>query len=201
MFPVYIFSLVLGGLFLVVSLFGDVVDADADLDLDLDADASDLVDAGDAFDATDAADATHATKIFSIRGMIYALFGFGAVGSILTWLDMGGLWTLTAAAAGGLLAGAAITLLFNWVRSSDIGHRGGDAGFVGLRGRVAMTLGPTRPGEIVVERGARRVKLRALPHASTNSDPAGWESVFVIEMEEGIARVAPIDEDELALEP
>jgi len=53
---------------------------------------------------------------------------------------------------------------------------------------------------VVVERGGRRVKLRALPHPSGKGDPSSWTQVFVVEMENGVAKVAPIEEGML-LEP
>jgi hypothetical protein len=58
------------------------------------------------------------------------------------------------------------------------------------------------PGKIVVERGGRRVEVRALPHASASEhgDPESWKTVFIVDMEKGVARVAPFD-DELLLEP
>ncbi|NIP77823.1 MAG: hypothetical protein GWM90_00915 [Gemmatimonadetes bacterium] len=220
MLSVYIFSLVLGGSFLLVSVLGDVFDADADLDTDLDADVdfdagelSDAAEAGDVGHGTDlahasaethAADAAHGTaaaKIFSIRGLIYALFGFGAVGSALSWLgDTGTVATLVAAVAGGLLTGGMVTLLFNWLKATSASNRHGDTGFVGLRGTVTLPVGDSSAGTVAVERGGRRVLLRALPWPGAEGDSATWRDVVVMEMERGVARVAPI-EDDLALEP
>jgi hypothetical protein len=53
---------------------------------------------------------------------------------------------------------------------------------------------------VAVERGGRRVTLRALPHASAQGDPSTWKDVLVVEMEKGVARVAPVEEGML-LEP
>jgi hypothetical protein len=41
------------------------------------------------------------------------------------------------------------------------------------------------------------VKLRALPHPTADGDPSEWKSVVVVDMEKGVARVTPIDEDML----
>ena len=207
MLSIYIFSLVLGGSFLLVSLLGDVFEADADVDADFDvdlADAGDAFDAGDAVDAADAADATDGTaaaKIFSIRGLIYALFGFGAVGSILSWIGgTGGLTTFAAALTGGVLTGGMVTVLFNWLWATSATSRAGDEGYVGLQGSVALPLSEGSPGSVVVERGGRRITLRALPWPGAEGDSTAWQSVVIMEMEKGVARVAPLDE-ELALEP
>ncbi len=209
MLSVYIFSLVLGGSFLLVSVLGDVfdtgVDVDSDFDADLALDAGDATDALDAGDASDAADAGHAgdaaqgtaaAKIFSIRGLIYGLFGFGAVGSAVTWLGgTGFVATLVSAIVGGLLTGGMVTVLFNWLKASSASNRHSDSGFVGLRGTITLPVGDGSVGTVVVERGGRRISLRALPWGSAEGDPDGWRDVVVMEMDQGVARVAPIEED------
>lgn len=214
MLPVYIFSLVLGGSFLLVSILGDVFDADADLDSDFDADvaldageatdaleAAEATDAAEAADAGDAAHGTAAAKIFSIRGMIYALFGFGAVGSAVTWMGpTGSMATFVAAVVGGLLTGGMVTVLFSWLKATSASHRHSDSGFVGLRGTVTLPVGEDSVGTVVVERGGRRIALRALPWTEVGSDSAEWREVVVMEMDRGVALVSPIEED-LALEP
>jgi len=230
----YVFSLVLGGGFLALSVFGDLfgghgdIDLDADLggDLELDAGALDLhaggmeMDAG-GFDmdaggvevdvghldvaaahAELSAEAGHlATKILSVRNLFYSLFGFGAVGSLLTFA-----WTqsplLTAASAivGGVASGAIINTAFGFVKSSESGQLLGEGSYAGSQGRVILPIRVEVPGLVVVERGGRGVKLRALPHASGKGDPSTWTKVFVVEMEKGVALVAPIEESML-LEP
>ncbi|MGW8268224.1 MAG: hypothetical protein ACWGSQ_17795, partial [Longimicrobiales bacterium] len=67
-------------------------------------------------------------------------------------------------------------------------------------GRVTLPIREGVPGKVVVERAGRRVELRALPHPSGSGDPSLWKRIFVVEMEKGVARVAPIEED-LLLEP
>lgn len=217
MLSVYIFSLVLGGSFLLVSVLGDVFDADVDVDSDFDADvaldagdATDALEAGDAADAVDTVDAadagevahgTAAAKIFSIRGLIYALFGFGAVGSIVTWLGgTGFIATLVSAMIGGLLTGGMVTMLFNWLKSSSASNRHSDRGFVGLQGTITLPVGEESVGTVMVERGGRRIALRALPWTAADGDPVGWRNVVVMEMDKGVALVAPFEED-LRLEP
>lgn len=215
MLPVYIFSLVLGGSFLLVSILGDVLDADADIDADvdvdfdadMDVDGADAVDgghAGESVEVVHAADTGHApaaVKIFSIRGLIYALFGFGAVGSALTWLGQGGgITTFVSAVVGGLLTGGMVTVLFNWLKATSASNRTGDQGFVGLRGTITLPVGENSAGVVAVERGGRRITLRALPWPGAEGDSTTWRQVVVMDMDRGVARVAPLEED-LALEP
>lgn len=229
MVTLYLFSLVLGGGFLAFSVLGDLLgghigDADFDADFDAHVDVGDLdvggvdtdvggldadvagvdmdTDAG-GFDHgvdTDAADATHAAaKIFSLRSAIYTLFGFGAVGSLLTWIRGGDAQGLTAAFAvlGGLLSGATINLAFSYVRRSESGTQLSESSLEGLSGTVTLPLADHAAGRIVVEKGGRRVALRALPHASAagQGEPEAWKDVLVVEMKDGVAYVVPSDDD------
>ncbi len=145
------------------------------------------------------ADAGHlATKIFSIRTLFYSLFGFGSVGTLLTFLWRGNpLLTAAFAVLSGISSGAIINAAFGYVKRSESGMLQTETSYAGLPGRVTLPIRAEIPGRVVVERGGRRVKLRALPHPSGKGDPTTWKSVFVVEMEKGVARVAPVDEDML----
>ncbi|MBT8397341.1 MAG: hypothetical protein HKO65_12995 [Gemmatimonadetes bacterium] len=241
MVALYVFSLILGGGFLAMSVLGDLLGGHGDVDLDgdlggfdgnleldaggididaggldldaggldldaggLDLDAGGLeLDAGhldvDAAHAQLDADAgSFATKIFSIRTLFYSLFGFGSVGTLLTYVWSGNpLITAGFAVFSGFTSGALINAAFGYVRRSESGMLQAEASYAGVQGRVTLPIRPEIPGRVVVVRGGRRVELRALPHPSAGGDPSTWESVFVVEMEKGVAQVAPIDEDML----
>lgn len=228
MVPLYVFSLILGGGFLAMSVFGDLFGGHADVDVggadlggfdghlelgtggvDVDAGGLDLdaghldVDGGhlevDAAHSELHTDAGHlASKIFSIRTLFYSLFGFGSVGTLLTFAWSGNpLLTAAFAALSGLTSGAVINAAFGYVKRSESGGLQSETSYSGLPGRVILPIRPMVPGRVVVEQGGRRVELRALPHPSGGGDPRTWKSVLVIEMEKGVARVAPIDEDML----
>ncbi len=241
MISLYVFSLILGGGFLAMSVLGDLfgshgdVELDGDLGgfdghleldaggldldgggldldaggLDLDAGGLDLdaggldMDAGhldvDTVHAGLDADAGHlAAKIFSIRTLFYSLFGFGSVGTLLTFFWSGSpLLTAAFAVFSGISSGAIINSAFGYVKRSESGMLQTEASYAGLSGRVTLPIRAEIPGRVVVERGGRRVELRALPHSSGKGDPSTWKSVLVVEMEKGVAQVAPIDEDML----
>lgn len=247
MVALYVFSLILGGGFLAMSVLGDLLgghgdvdagdlsgfDGDLELDaggldldaggleldaggldfdaggLDLDAGGLDLdaggmdLDAGgldvDAAHAELDADAGHlAAKIFSIRTLFYSMFGFGSVGTLLTYVWSGDPITTAAfAVVSGLASGATINAAFGYVRKSESGGLLSESTYSGCPGRVTLPIRPGIPGKVVVERGGKRVQLRALPHRSGKGDPSSWKQVMVVEMEKGVARVAPIDEDML----
>lgn len=213
MVTLYVFSLVLGGGLLGLSLLGDIfgghdvdlasgtsMDMGGDTDLGFDAhmDVDVHVDAAGGA-AGHAAHGDHASsKIFSIRTATYALFGFGAVGASLTYVFHASSTALTAvfAIAGGLLAGTLVNVAFGWLRRSESGAVQREEALAGHTGRVALPLSGSA-GRILVEVSGRTVRLRALPHPSAlgQGDPEGWTSVVVVEMKDGVALVAPVAKD------
>ena len=195
MHAAYIFSVVLGGGLLLLSLLGGLLGGDA-VELELEAEID--ID----FDADTAVDYS-ASKILSIRTLTYTLFGFGAVGWLLS---RGGLApeaasTITYAAIGGVISGALVNRVFGYLRGTETGMIVRDDSFVGLAGEVTLRLGDGSSGSVAVEQGGRRHTLRALPHASvqTGAPPDEWHSVVVVEMKDGVAYVAPSDDDLTAL--
>jgi len=180
MIALYVFSLVLGGGFLALSLFGDLFGGHGDVDLgghvagldtDVHAELEAQLDAGHSLDA--GGDVEHgglshaAAKIFSVRTITYSLFGFGAVGTGLTLVRAGGAPGTTAllAVGTGLVSGTLINTLFSWVRRGDSGALREEEGYSGRLGRVTLPIAGSG-GKIVVEVAGREVELVARPHAS-----------------------------------
>jgi len=201
MYAAYLFSVVLGGGLLLLSLFGDLLgshagdlqldgDIDIDIDIDVDVDADAHVDHS-------------ATKILSFRMISYALFGFGAVGWLLTQAGFvpGAASTVTYAATAGVVSGALVQRVFAYLRRTETGMLEPDDSFAGLPGQVTVPLGGGTAGGVAVERGGRRLTLRALPHstATVSRPPEDWKDVVVVEMKDGIAYVVPTDADLTAL--
>jgi len=184
MLAAYVFCLVLGGGFLALSLLGgDHGDAAAGGDVD-----ASLPDAG--------GHDLQASKIFSLRTVIYALFGFGAVGTILTLTGSGAVAALVSSIVGGAASAGVVHAAFGYLRRTDAGSHPGDDSFIGLAGTVTLPLSARTPGTVAVERGNRRFALRALPHTTAGGDDvSGWRSVVVVDMADGVARVAPVGED------
>lgn len=184
MFSVYIFSVLVGGGFLALSVFGDFLDG---MDIDVDVDAE--LDAGFGADVA---------KLLSMRTVVYALFGFGATGAILHWLWGGGSPGLTATVAGvtGVASGALISTAFRYLRRTDAGAALGERSFVGLTGQVSMEIAPEGAGTVKVVRGERRYSVRArLDPAEAERGALGpGQSVVVVGMADGVATVVPVDE-------
>lgn len=212
MAQVYLFFLVLCGGLALLSILGDFMDTDVgDVDADFDADVDGGFDGDLDADIDAEADAdvdadTGAEKIFSIRGLLYTLFGFGLTGTLLTTAGSPAAApaTIGISAGSGLAAGWLVTKLLSWIRSSEAGQRVSDATFEGHPGRMTIPMAPEgETGRVRVHRGERTYDLKALPHpgASPSTDPAEWERVMVIEVREGVAFVTPVDEEGFPLEP
>ena len=199
MLPVYLFSLVLGGGLLLLSLFsGDGGDTDLALDAGVDLDLVEGMDAALDAGEIDASADTAASKIFSIRGLIYTAFGFGATGTLATVLGVAMIPALLSSVGVGVLSGALVGWVFDYLRRTDSGALLTDTTFKGLEGRVVLPLSAGSAGAVVVERGGREVLLRALPHGSApEGDPGDWAKVMVVEVVEGVARVIPVEGDRL----
>ena len=184
----YMIALILGGGFMAISLFSDVLEG-ADLDVDVDLDGE--VDA-----SLGGSGGAGALKILSLRTIVYALFGFGAVGSMLTrlWGPEQAGTTVLWATAGGLATGVVASALFGMLKRSDTGDRLGEATFIGLTGQITLPMSDESPGRVTVFRGDRTIALRALPHSTAEGEPDEWKNIVVVEMEDGVARVIPVEE-------
>jgi hypothetical protein len=183
MFGLYIFSLVIGGAFLLLSLFGDAFGTDVDgLDADVDVDLS--------------PDASGLWQVLSLRSVVYALFGFGAVGTMLSLTGMfGTLSTVAYAGTAGVLSGALISWVFGLVHRGDSGQRTNDRSFEGLLGDVTVPFGSDGIGQVAVTLGGRRHVLLARPLRSAAESPEEWKRIVVVELEQGVARVSPAEPD------
>lgn len=199
MTSIYWFAFIVGvGMFLfsiAADLFGDadVDSGDVDVHVDVGADADIHVDQVD----TDH-DAGHDSadfRILSVRNAVYFLFAFGVTGVLLTWLTDGQRPFLTAAVATALgFTGAAIsTLAFGWVRRTESGNLPTDRGWIGLSGQVTLPLSVDGTGKIQVVRQGREHELLARPFDSEPEHPDRWVRVMILDMQHGVALVAPGD--------
>lgn len=203
MYQVYLFCLVLAGGLAVLSAFGDLFDVDAggDVDLgsgidldggvDLDADVDPGADSG--FDWA---------RVLSLRGLLYAVFGFGLAGTLQVWLldaSPASPVTLATSVVAGLGLGWLTDRLVGLIRGVSTPDRVGDVGFEGCVGRVLVPIRGENPGRVRVMRGGQTYDVRALPHGRPESDPSEWTEVIVVEVREGFALVIPDEEGDLEL--
>jgi hypothetical protein len=132
-------------------------------------------------------------QILSMRNATYFLFAFGVTGVLLRWLWGGerGLLTAILATSVGLAGGAISSLTFGWLRKTESGGLPTDRSWVGLPGRVTIPITSGGTGKILVTRGGHEQELLARPFEPGAKGAERWTDVTVMEMQSGIALVAP----------
>ena len=187
MLTAYIFCLVVGGGLLALSLFGDFLEGDVDADgaLELEGDAN--------LDA----DGADFARLFSLRAIVYTLFGFGAAGAVLHAVWGGGRPGLTAAVAGGMgiASGALINTVFGYLKRTESGAMEGEESLIGLRGEVRLEITEGGIGEVRIDGGERQFRIRARADDLEDAGVAleAGRPVVVVDVKEGVAVVAPME--------
>ena len=193
MTAVFAFAAIVGWPFLLFFVFfggedGDVVDADLDLDTDLDSD----LEISDSFGGGIAA---AVLSLLSFRSIIFFLAFFGATGLILDALSTGSAVTLVVAIALGLFAASLNNRVFRYLKSSSIAGNVSDLALSGAVGRVTIPISVDSRGRITCEVEGRTINLTAVPFdAKEEGEFAVGESVVVVEVNEGTARVSSFRE-------
>lgn len=176
MLTLYIFALVVGAGLLAFSMFGHSGDADLHLD--------------------HGSGESSPFEWLSLRTAIYFLFVFGGVGTVLTktWHSATAPIVLMLAGAAGLGVGAVVSAAFAYLRRTGSGDRQSDESFLGLAGTMTIPFGPGGSGKVLVTRGDRTYELLARPFDAARADAQVWRTVVVLEMQRGVAIVAPSDD-------
>lgn len=167
----YLISLVLGGILLLVSLFGDVFEHDALPETH--------TEGGD-------------LHILTMRSATYFLFVFGATGAALQrFSTLGFVPTLAIAAAAGIGMAVLVGKLFHYLKHSESGDLDTDSSLHGLLAEVVVPISTRSGGKITLRRGSERLELLARPFDESDGDPAAWKHVRIIDVREGTALVSP----------
>lgn len=189
MFGVYLFTAVVGWAFVAFFiLFGADADVDADFDVDTDFDLdADLdVDGGAGLAAV-------AGDFLSFRSLVFFLAFFGVTGLVLRALDAGGALTLVAAVAMGGFAMWFNARLVRFLKRSQMNTRLRNADLSGRPAEVVLPVGAGQKGRIRFEAAGSRMYLVATPFRAGEQFAVG-DRVVVVEVENGTARVAAMDE-------
>ncbi len=184
----YIFSLVVGGGLLALSLFGDFFDSDVDADTGIDLDG----------DADGVSGGSEIAKLLSLRSLVYALFGFGGTGLLLHLIWAGAQPALTALIAGGmgLGSGVFVSTVFGYLKRTEAGAIQGEKSLVGSSGTVLMTIADGETGTVRIRSGERQYRMRAradIPPGAAPELEAG-RSVVVVDVTDGVALVTPVND-------
>ncbi len=194
MTPVFAFAAIVGWPFLLFFVFfggeGGEVDADFDVDVDMDVDV-DLDSAGGVGGGVAAA----VLSILSFRSIVFFLAFFGATGLILEALSTNSVIALIVAIGLGLFAASLNNRVFRYLKTSSVGTDVSDRTLSGAVGRVTVPISVPSKGRITCEVEGQTINLTAVPFdPSEESEFAVGESVVVIEVTKGTARVSSFRE-------
>ena len=190
----YIFAAIVGWPFLLFFVFfgGDDGDVDADLDLDVDIDVDADLEVSEGFGGDVSA---AVLSLLSFRSIVFFLAFFGATGLILTALSTGTVIALLLAITLGFFAASLNRRVFRYLKTSSVGSEVSDGALSGAFGRVTVPISVASKGRITCEVEGQTINLTAVPFDSHEQDEFGvGESVVVVEVHEGTARVSSFRE-------
>lgn len=160
---VYLISLIVGGFFVLLSIFGGAehdsdtdfeaeFDLDADFDHDFDHDLSGDVDVGTDVGFVD---------LLSIRALFLFSAFFGLTGSVMTWTGSGEPYTAIMAALTGLAVGLGGNYVIKKIAYESVSSNVTKATMRGKTGRVILPFGSHDKGKILIEAKGQRLQLTA----------------------------------------
>jgi hypothetical protein len=203
---VYLISMIVGGFFVLLSIFGGSdheADADAEADFDHDFDAE--ADFDHDFDTDAELDADHDLHIgidadagtevgfvdlLSIRALFLFAAFFGLTGSLFTWI--GGSEPLTAmlSVVTGLTVGLGGNYIIKKFAYEQVSSTVTSDHLRGKTGQVVLPFGHNDRGKIVVEANGQRLQLLARPmDADTEAAFEKGEDVVVVRLDGRVAEV------------
>ena len=180
MLSLYLFSLIVGGGLLLVSVLG-VFDGD-------DAPES------DSWHGVAPGEAAVAQEFLSVRSLFYFLAGFGGTGTLLTAVGAGSAALVTLfALVTGLTAAGLAAMVYGWLRRSESGLVSADPDYlVGLPARVVVAMDGDRRGKVIAVHAGREVELLARPFSRDDPACPRGSEVVIVEIRGDTAFVAPL---------
>ncbi len=190
---VYLVSLIVGGFFVLLSIFGGDAEADADVDFDVEADFDLDADFDADFDADIDAEigaGDGLVDLLSIRALFLFAAFFGLTGKLLTWIGSDATLTAILATAMGLIVGLGGNWLIKRVGYAQVSSDVSTHELKGTTGKVLLPFSGDEKGKIslVVKGNELRLIARSLDDASTESFEAGDE-IVVVRSHNGVAEV------------
>jgi membrane protein implicated in regulation of membrane protease activity len=189
MIAIYGFCAVVGGVLAAIMLLGG--DADADLSGGLDVDAGGL----GGGDTNGSATATGGvlSSLPSFRTIVFALAFFGVTGLVLPLVGTGQTVTFVAALGAGGFAGLLNDRIIRYVTRTSGGVGLSELAVSGTPGRVTVPVGANRRGRVSIQIEGRTVALAAEPYRPGSDTFDVGATVVVVEVHEGVAKIAPLD--------
>lgn len=203
---IYLVSLLVGGFFVLLSLFGggdhetDVdtdagggVDLDSDADFDVQTEVDIEGDTGETFhvEHTGVSGAGHGlVDLFSIRALFLFAAFFGLTGTLLSLVDTGEPYTAIVAVLTGLVIGLGGNYLIKRVGYEHVSSAVTAEDLRGRTGTVLIPFGGLEKGKIRLDARGQRLQLRARPFGDEFGESfSPGDEVVVVRVDKGIAEV------------
>ncbi len=184
MLTAYIVTAILGGVLIVVSLFGGDHDHSVELDGDLGVEAGIDVAGGHSIDT----DFDVWLPFFSLRFWTYLCLAFGATGLLFTLLtDMHAVPVAVVASSVGLLMGFGVSVALRWLQKSQTSSAVSERELLGVEARVLVPLKTGSSGKIRATLKGEMIDLLAI--TDEGQEIAAGEQVMIVDVENDRARV------------
>jgi membrane protein implicated in regulation of membrane protease activity len=177
---IYVFSAIVGGALTLLMVFG-VGDVEVDADFDTDFSISGLSTAGDFL-----------VSLLSLRTLMPALAFFGIAGLVLPLAGASNGTTLVLAVVMGSIAGYFNARLMRLLNTQDVNSSVSSDELQGLIGRIIVPIEGHGRGRVTVEVKGRSTNLVAELIGKGHDTVAMGETVVVVDVVEGVARVTPM---------
>ncbi|MDE2771809.1 MAG: hypothetical protein OXI44_11700 [Bacteroidota bacterium] len=173
----YWISLIVGGVFVLLSLLGGGdTDVDADTEMDLDTEAEPGAGSG-------------WIDLFSLRTVFLFAAFFGLCGALLPLADVTGIARLVASLGVGLTVGMGGNFIIKRVGYAHISSEVTASDLKGRTGEVIIPFGHSDKGKITLVTKGQRMQLQARGFEGSEDVFAEGEEVVVIRMEGAVAEV------------
>lgn len=180
---IYLVSLLVGGFFVLLSIFGGDAEAEADFDADFDAD----LDAD--FEGSDVGAGPGWVDLFSVRALFLFAAFFGLTGTLLRWTGTEEPTTAILAVLTGLVVGLGGNYA---IKRVGYAHVSSDVSLRALKGSTAEVTIPFRSDDVgkisVVSRG-HRLRLTARSFESAPDTFAPGDRVVIVRVDGNVAEV------------
>ncbi len=188
MFTVFLFTAVIGWIFVAVFLFSSAdfdVDIDPDIDIDLDTDGGPSL-AGSGLELLGA--------LFSLRSIMFFAAFFGLAGMLLLWVDASSFLALILAIGIGLFAAFVNVKLMQYLKRTSSSSQLKNTRIEGNTGRVTVPISATGRGKVSVDIDGQRLSLVASPFTDKDHEFAVGDTVVIVEVKNGSAFVTHMDD-------
>jgi len=193
MMTLYLACLILGGIFIIVSLFFDM-DGDADVDIDTDVDFDMDADIGGDADMPAGEGAAAAIKFLSFRNFVMFTAFFGLTGTVLTWLGGPFIINLLAAIVMGVFTATLMHRVMAHLMKNEVGQTTNLEDLIGSSAKVTIDVSREHRGKISVNANGRTLQLLAqVAEEASRDEFKSGESVIILKIQDGAAFVVEGD--------